>query len=161
MDFEYKMEITADPEEVFAALTNPFQIELWYFQYVPVESRKRTPAAGCDANARYAHRLFIMGHHFQAAVLRCKHQKRRKDQGPCPVYLYKPFSFFQNIPQYMLRPWHFLPVEDDRRQARLYLDQSIFFQRVKNPVDRIPAYMILITKHPGRRKAVSRKDLAV
>ena len=25
MDFEYKMEITADPEEVFAALTNPFQ----------------------------------------------------------------------------------------------------------------------------------------
>lgn len=29
MDFEYKMEITADPEEVFAALTNPFQIELW------------------------------------------------------------------------------------------------------------------------------------
>ena len=28
MDFEYKMEITADPEEVFAALTNPFQIEL-------------------------------------------------------------------------------------------------------------------------------------
>lgn len=132
-----------------------------YLQYVPVESRKRTPAAGCDTNARYAHRLFIMGHHFQAAVLRCKHQKRRKDQGPCPVYLYKPFSFFQNIPQYMLRPWHFFPVEDDRRQARLYLNQSIFFQRVKNPVDRIPAYMILITKHPGRRKAVSRKDLAV
>ena len=28
MDFEYKMEITADPDEVFAALTYPFQIEL-------------------------------------------------------------------------------------------------------------------------------------
>lgn len=42
------------------------------------------------------------------------------------------------------------------------VSQSVhLFQRVKNPVDRIPAYMILITKHPGRRKAVSRKDLAV
>ena len=29
MDFEYKMEITADPEEVFAALTNPLQE--WFF----------------------------------------------------------------------------------------------------------------------------------
>lgn len=29
MDFQYKLEIVADPEEVFAALTNPFQIELW------------------------------------------------------------------------------------------------------------------------------------
>lgn len=29
MDFQYKLEIIADPEEVFAALTNPFQIELW------------------------------------------------------------------------------------------------------------------------------------
>ena len=29
MDFEYKLVITADPEEVFAALTNPFQIEIW------------------------------------------------------------------------------------------------------------------------------------
>ena len=29
MDFQYELEITADPEEVFAALTNPFQIELW------------------------------------------------------------------------------------------------------------------------------------
>lgn len=29
MDFEYKLKILADPEEVFAALTNPFQIELW------------------------------------------------------------------------------------------------------------------------------------
>lgn len=29
MDFQYKLEITADPEEVFAALTNPFQIEIW------------------------------------------------------------------------------------------------------------------------------------
>lgn len=29
MDFQYKLEITADREEVFAALTNPFQIELW------------------------------------------------------------------------------------------------------------------------------------
>ncbi len=29
MDFQYKIEIAADPEEVFAALTNPFQIELW------------------------------------------------------------------------------------------------------------------------------------
>ena len=28
-DFRYKIEITADPEEVFAALTNPFQIGLW------------------------------------------------------------------------------------------------------------------------------------
>ena len=26
MDFEYKMEITADPEEVFAALTNLFRL---------------------------------------------------------------------------------------------------------------------------------------
>lgn len=29
MDFHYTTEIFADPEEVFAALTNPFQIELW------------------------------------------------------------------------------------------------------------------------------------
>lgn len=29
MDFRYTLEIAADPEEVFAALTNPFQIELW------------------------------------------------------------------------------------------------------------------------------------
>lgn len=29
MDFQYQLEILADPEEVFAALTNPFQIELW------------------------------------------------------------------------------------------------------------------------------------
>lgn len=29
MDFQYELEIIADPEEVFAALTNPFQIELW------------------------------------------------------------------------------------------------------------------------------------
>lgn len=29
MDFNYQLEITADPEEVFTALTNPFQIELW------------------------------------------------------------------------------------------------------------------------------------
>lgn len=29
MDFQYKIEIAADPEEVFTALTNPFQIELW------------------------------------------------------------------------------------------------------------------------------------
>lgn len=29
MDFQYKIEILADPEEVFTALTNPFQIELW------------------------------------------------------------------------------------------------------------------------------------
>ena len=29
MDFKYTIEIVADPEEVFAALTNPFQIELW------------------------------------------------------------------------------------------------------------------------------------
>lgn len=29
MDFQYELEILADPEEVFAALTNPFQIELW------------------------------------------------------------------------------------------------------------------------------------
>lgn len=28
-DFQYNLEIIADPEEVFAALTNPFQIELW------------------------------------------------------------------------------------------------------------------------------------
>ena len=28
MDFEYKMEITADPEEVFAALTNHFHLEV-------------------------------------------------------------------------------------------------------------------------------------
>ena len=28
MDFEYKLVIAADPEEVFAALTNPFQIEI-------------------------------------------------------------------------------------------------------------------------------------
>lgn len=27
--FEYEIKIAADPEEVFAALTNPFQIELW------------------------------------------------------------------------------------------------------------------------------------
>lgn len=29
MDFQYELEISADPEEVFTALTNPFQIELW------------------------------------------------------------------------------------------------------------------------------------
>lgn len=29
MDFTYKLKIAADPEEVFTALTNPFQIELW------------------------------------------------------------------------------------------------------------------------------------
>ena len=29
MNFEYKLEFLADPEDVFAALTNPFQIELW------------------------------------------------------------------------------------------------------------------------------------
>lgn len=29
MDFQYRLEIIAEPEEVFAALTNPFQIELW------------------------------------------------------------------------------------------------------------------------------------
>ena len=29
MDFQYQLEILAEPEEVFAALTNPFQIELW------------------------------------------------------------------------------------------------------------------------------------
>ena len=29
MDFHYTIEITAEPEEVFAALTIPFQIELW------------------------------------------------------------------------------------------------------------------------------------
>lgn len=29
MDFHYTLEIAADPEEVFAALTTPFQIELW------------------------------------------------------------------------------------------------------------------------------------
>ena len=29
MDFEYTIDIVADPEEVFTALTNPFQIELW------------------------------------------------------------------------------------------------------------------------------------
>lgn len=29
MDFEYKLLIAADTDEVFAALTNPFQIEIW------------------------------------------------------------------------------------------------------------------------------------
>lgn len=29
MDFKYSLEISADPEEVFAALTNPFQISIW------------------------------------------------------------------------------------------------------------------------------------
>lgn len=29
MDFHYTLEIAAEPEEVFAALTVPFQIELW------------------------------------------------------------------------------------------------------------------------------------
>lgn len=29
MDFQYTLKINAAPEEVFAALTNPFQIELW------------------------------------------------------------------------------------------------------------------------------------
>lgn len=29
MDFQYELEIIADPEEIFTALTNPFQIELW------------------------------------------------------------------------------------------------------------------------------------
>lgn len=29
MDFHYTLKIAADPEEVFAALTTPFQIELW------------------------------------------------------------------------------------------------------------------------------------
>lgn len=28
-DFKYTLAITASPEEVFTALTNPFQIELW------------------------------------------------------------------------------------------------------------------------------------
>jgi uncharacterized protein YndB with AHSA1/START domain len=28
-NFEYATEVMADPEEVFTALTNPFQIELW------------------------------------------------------------------------------------------------------------------------------------
>lgn len=28
-NFNYELKIAADPEEVFAALTNPFQIELW------------------------------------------------------------------------------------------------------------------------------------
>lgn len=28
-NFQYTLEITATPEEVFTALTNPFQIELW------------------------------------------------------------------------------------------------------------------------------------
>ena len=28
-EFQYELEIMADPEEVFAALTVPFQIELW------------------------------------------------------------------------------------------------------------------------------------
>ncbi|WP_251620150.1 SRPBCC domain-containing protein [Odoribacter lunatus] len=28
-DFNYELKIAAEPEEVFAALTNPFQIELW------------------------------------------------------------------------------------------------------------------------------------
>lgn len=29
MNFNYTIDITADPEEVFTALTNPFQIEIW------------------------------------------------------------------------------------------------------------------------------------
>ena len=29
MDFQYELEIMATPDEVFAALTTPFQIELW------------------------------------------------------------------------------------------------------------------------------------
>lgn len=29
MDFKYELKIAADPDEVFAALTNPFQIEIW------------------------------------------------------------------------------------------------------------------------------------
>lgn len=29
MDFNYKIKIAADREEVFMALTNPFQIEIW------------------------------------------------------------------------------------------------------------------------------------
>lgn len=29
MDFKYEIKIMADPEEVFSALTNPFQIGLW------------------------------------------------------------------------------------------------------------------------------------
>lgn len=29
MNFKYTVDITADPEEVFTALTNPFQIEIW------------------------------------------------------------------------------------------------------------------------------------
>ena len=29
MDFKYTVDITADPEEVFTALTNPFQIAIW------------------------------------------------------------------------------------------------------------------------------------
>ncbi len=29
MDFKYELKITADREEVFTALTNPFQIEIW------------------------------------------------------------------------------------------------------------------------------------
>lgn len=29
MDFAYSLKIEAEPEEVFEALTNPFQIELW------------------------------------------------------------------------------------------------------------------------------------
>ena len=29
MNFQYTLEIAAEPEEVFAALTTPFQIELW------------------------------------------------------------------------------------------------------------------------------------
>lgn len=29
MDFKYALTIAASPEEVFAALTNPFQIEIW------------------------------------------------------------------------------------------------------------------------------------
>lgn len=28
-NFNYELQIAADPEEVFTALTNPFQIELW------------------------------------------------------------------------------------------------------------------------------------
>jgi uncharacterized protein YndB with AHSA1/START domain len=28
-NFDYSIEVMADPEEVFAALTNPFQIEAW------------------------------------------------------------------------------------------------------------------------------------
>lgn len=29
MDFKYEIKIMADPEEIFSALTNPFQIGLW------------------------------------------------------------------------------------------------------------------------------------